>query len=434
MKKNRLLSTLSLGLIAAVLASCDVQNIVSFTKPVRMLDALGSNIRRGEPDVREDEDGEVIIVNGQSEDPTSRQITSLKFNVAAHVLFYSDSTSTGFNEEYTPELSVTPTTASREGLRWSSSNEAVATVDNSGLVKAVSQGSATITVTTSDGKISASCNVVVNKSNVSTSKTTRSATNILAHITDPSFVSPDPMYMGQQYRVTEAKGDAIVSYMDDFEEMYLSKEQAYFRIVDNSQEMKTEGGSSVPDRVDYIFYTTDTYYTYCLNGFAKRKLVLDQSSLMKQGKTKFDALCEVLDNFFVAGSSIVTRLPNQLTGYDELFGKEYSGAKYMGSLGEDSGAFAYYKTQGGSWAARAEDEEDLGIPAGTVITLEDKLRYLWTDNLIANKSINEKILYKINGVDCYQLYDIEYSYKTRDVELFYPDVKDYATVADIFAF
>ena len=434
MKKNRILSTLSLGLIATVLASCDVQNIVSFTKPVRMLDALGSNVRRGEPDVRENEDGEVIIINDSKVDPVNVGITSLKFPVAAHVLFYSDSASTGFNEEFTPDLTVTPASASREGLKWSSSDESVATVDSTGLVKSVGAGSATITVTTSDGKISASCNVVVNKSNVSTSKTTRSAANILAHITDPSFVSPDPMYMGQQYRVTEAKGDAIVSYTDDFEEMYFSKEQAYFRIVDNSQEMKTEGGSSVPDRVDYIFYTTDTYDTYCLNGFAKRKLVIDQSSLIKQGKTKFDALCEVLDNFFVAGSSIVTKLPNQLTGYDELFGKEYSGAKYMGSLGDDSGEFAYYKTQGGSWKASAEDEEDLGIPAGTVITLEDKLRYLWTDNLIANKSINEKISYKIDGVDCYQLYDIKYSYKTSDVELSYPDVKDYATVADIFAF
>lgn len=48
-----------------------------------------------------------------------------------------------------------------EGLKWSSSNTSIATVDQNGKVTGVKQGSASITVTTSDGKIGAVCELTV---------------------------------------------------------------------------------------------------------------------------------------------------------------------------------------------------------------------------------------------------------------------------------
>jgi uncharacterized protein YjdB len=48
-------------------------------------------------------------------------------------------------------------------VTWSSSNEAVATVDISGVVTAVSNGTATITVTTQDGGFTANCVITVNQ-------------------------------------------------------------------------------------------------------------------------------------------------------------------------------------------------------------------------------------------------------------------------------
>ena len=56
---------------------------------------------------------------------------------------------------------VTPANATNKGVTWSSSNEAVATVDQTGKVKAVKAGSAAITVTTKDGNFSASCDITV---------------------------------------------------------------------------------------------------------------------------------------------------------------------------------------------------------------------------------------------------------------------------------
>ena len=58
---------------------------------------------------------------------------------------------------------VTPDDATNQNVTWSSDNEAVATVDNSGKVTAVTAGEANITVKTEDGNYTASCKVQVRK-------------------------------------------------------------------------------------------------------------------------------------------------------------------------------------------------------------------------------------------------------------------------------
>jgi hypothetical protein len=56
---------------------------------------------------------------------------------------------------------VSPSNATNKEVIWSSSNTAVATVNSSGYVTAVSTGTATITVVTRDGNKSANCSVTV---------------------------------------------------------------------------------------------------------------------------------------------------------------------------------------------------------------------------------------------------------------------------------
>ena len=56
---------------------------------------------------------------------------------------------------------VTPSNATDKSVSWSSSNTAVATVDSNGLVTGISAGSATITATTNDGGLTATCAVTV---------------------------------------------------------------------------------------------------------------------------------------------------------------------------------------------------------------------------------------------------------------------------------
>ncbi|MBF4694568.1 Ig-like domain-containing protein [Fusibacter ferrireducens] len=64
---------------------------------------------------------------------------------------------------------IAPSDASNSLVKWYSSNEAVATVSGSGLVRAVGTGIANITVETEDGSFKASCTVNVTPINVSVS-------------------------------------------------------------------------------------------------------------------------------------------------------------------------------------------------------------------------------------------------------------------------
>ncbi len=65
----------------------------------------------------------------------------------------------GKTEQLSCEL--TPANATFKELKWESSNRRVATVDETGLVTAVSEGSAVIQVTSGDGNTSAKCSVTV---------------------------------------------------------------------------------------------------------------------------------------------------------------------------------------------------------------------------------------------------------------------------------
>ena len=56
---------------------------------------------------------------------------------------------------------ISPSDATNKSVKWSSSNKAVATIDENGLVTAVSVGQITISVTTADGNFRAFCTVKV---------------------------------------------------------------------------------------------------------------------------------------------------------------------------------------------------------------------------------------------------------------------------------
>lgn len=60
------------------------------------------------------------------------------------------------------EATILPENATNKNYAWSSSNTAVATVSEDGLVKGVGAGTATITATTADGNKTATCEITVN--------------------------------------------------------------------------------------------------------------------------------------------------------------------------------------------------------------------------------------------------------------------------------
>ncbi len=64
-------------------------------------------------------------------------------------------------ESFTLKATVRPSTAGNKSVTWNSSNESVATVSSTGLVKAVGKGEAVISVTTAEGGFTDTCLVTV---------------------------------------------------------------------------------------------------------------------------------------------------------------------------------------------------------------------------------------------------------------------------------
>ena len=97
-------------------------------------------------------EGTITIFNedaGISEKVTVKQMRSI----------YFDTTALDLMEGAEKTIGITNNTG--KNITWSSSNNSVATVDNSGKVKAISKGTATITAKTADGKYSCTCSVTV---------------------------------------------------------------------------------------------------------------------------------------------------------------------------------------------------------------------------------------------------------------------------------
>lgn len=81
-------------------------------------------------------------------------VTSVSLNKTTADMFVGGS-------DLTLSATVLPANATNKGVTWSSNNSAVASVNENGVVQAISEGSATITATTDDGGFKANCLVTV---------------------------------------------------------------------------------------------------------------------------------------------------------------------------------------------------------------------------------------------------------------------------------
>ena len=126
-------------------------NNVSIELPLAMYDKDGNTYT----DLPILSESIVLASSQQLAGETSNPVSGIKFDKDTVII------KKGSSEKLI--ATVLPNTAFNKNLNWSSSDENVATVDENGLVTAVSEGSADITVTTDDGGFMAVCKVEIAK-------------------------------------------------------------------------------------------------------------------------------------------------------------------------------------------------------------------------------------------------------------------------------
>ena len=105
----------------------------------------------------------IIVISDDGNYTTSIPVTVIKptINVSGVTLNKNNITLL-IGQTDSVVATVMPSNATNKSVTYSSSNPTVATVDQNGNIKAIAQGEATIIVTTSDKKMTASCKVTVN--------------------------------------------------------------------------------------------------------------------------------------------------------------------------------------------------------------------------------------------------------------------------------
>ncbi len=111
-------------------------------------------------DETSDENTDEVVKPENSEDVTPEVITP-EIVAVTGVSLNKKSASIQRGKTITLKATVKPSNADDKAVSWNSSNTKIAAVDKSGKVKGIKKGSATITVTTTDGKKTASCKVTV---------------------------------------------------------------------------------------------------------------------------------------------------------------------------------------------------------------------------------------------------------------------------------
>lgn len=157
-------SSLTLAKSKGILSSAEA--VVPFTRSEAVdiiFNALGANIKGQEYDLlsklmnqgvvsQAQYDKAMVVVSGGT-NTAKVAVSGVSLNATTATL------AVGATKQLT--ATIKPANATNKAVTWSSSNSSVATVSSTGLVKAVKDGSATITAKTTDGSKTATCKVTV---------------------------------------------------------------------------------------------------------------------------------------------------------------------------------------------------------------------------------------------------------------------------------
>lgn len=365
---------------------------------------------------------------------TADKITDITLDKQCVSLYYSDKDDdSAFNEDVTLKASVYPKRPGERNIVWTSENPEIATVDANGKVTAVGEGFTVVTAANADGSVKASTRVVVSNMNGQRIGYCKTRLNeIMAAQASEDFVEPESYSEFESFDNTITKNGVVTSRTYYLQSLTTSVEKAYLDLSFDSVEYRVQGGSPVPSKTHYTFYTTDQYETFLFksSGKVKNYMSVNQSNFMGQGK--IEALKSVCDQFFVSGSKILTGVADDIYATDtQNYLTNATHNPHFAMMEDVEGELTFDLNETSNETATAKTESNYYIPYGTEYKVDFYIRYLFEGNLLSAEHFEQTMTYTI-GSDVYvNKYTIDYTYRTN-VELAYPNKDNYQKVDSAF--
>ena len=334
-----------------------------------------------------------------------------------------------------------------ENLSFVSANPEIATVDENGLVTAISNGYTSIEVSDkAHPEVKTTVPVYVYadlKTRVATS-----IINKLAAVDEDGLteVVDHELYQKKKYK----NGVLQLSAIWD-QNLIASYDQAYFRIAETDADIITEGANLTFKDYEWLFYTNPAYDTWCFHtsGETKNFFPVPTVSYMDKHLPRTAPMFDVLDNIFVSGRDIFTNTFEnaKLKGFLEYAQNNYSNVEkgFMASIDDTSSSQTYdattflfeCKVTYANDKATQDDETRYGIPFDTPTPTVYNLRFLIKDNKVVGWTNHGVMTYTIGADQYEEVYDIDHFYEritdeNRETFLAVPNPSEYSLVDYLF--
>ncbi len=338
---------------------------------------------------------------------------------------------------------VFPLTASDSTLVYKSNKTGVATVDKNGLITAKGSGTATIRVSAKDNPaVYEDVVVAVEKNKVTspdgdTAKAQKKDVN--EKLKNQKKIQQDKYYVGGKENldkvavyngyILERTCDGEHYYSDHVRQDFTAcRSLGFFHFDIKDIETRSPGGNPS--------FSSFGYYMFCNENYDAHAYKYDDSSANRAyvsaedyiGKVdRIEVVMMMLDNIFTSQRRILT---NQFGNALESNYFSASACTKGGYTKDGKKSGGYYKAPTTKpYTISADDEDDLNIPAGTMVSLGQGSAYHWRDGRIDTSYSITKIEYDLDGHH-YVYNETAYTkvYIEDEVEIVYPNKDDFQEV------
>lgn len=300
-------------------------------------------------------------------------------------------------ESQSLNIETFPNAYSSSSLTFSSKDESIVTVDESGKITGVSKGVTDVEIKSKDGAVSSYVRVVVSsKSNKSGCSSAISYNQAIYDAAD--YVAPKKA-IRYQYSVESYNCEGVRDHaMESFEVMAYDGATGYFMYDGPSVYFKVPGGAPEVKDGTWIFYP--------LNAGIKTRLI----HITPRGKTFYDINTanynkdydritrDILNFFFVSGEKILSNFLSDYEGKEDFSDFDSNGTTLYNV--DDQTLYMTYSSTGGTQTITADYEINyVDIPAGTVCETSLDMSYLFQSGRCTASNYAVQMAYERDGKD-----------------------------------